>query len=128
MKNILCKVILYAAIMFACHGLYSQTMENNLKVEYKIVEASQIKDSFFKDAENIKSSDELYVVGYISQDLPFKYDISCTLYFFNPGKKGLKRAANVGWVSTGKFFMVKLGSKNVFAKDIACEVEIDMRK
>lgn len=129
MKNILFRFILYIILYLSCSPVFSHAMENNLNIEYKVVEASELKSYFFKDNTNIiLSSNDLYVIGYVSQTMPFKYDIYCKLYFFNPGRRGLKRIADVGWVSDGKFFILKLGSKNIYSKELVYEIKIEMRK
>lgn len=103
-------------------------MENGLNVEYSIVDSNSIRSSFFGDKTFKISENDYYIIGYISQNLPVKYDISCKLYFYNPGKIGLKRTVNIDWVSTGKFFLLKLGPKSLYSTDVVYDIEITMRK
>ena len=106
----------------------AKPMENGLNVEYSIVDSNSIRSSFFGDKTFKISENDYYIIGYISQNLPVKYDISCKLYFYNPGKIGLKRTVNIDWVSTGKFFLLKLGPKSLYSTDVVYDIEITMRK
>ena len=106
----------------------AKPMENGLNVEYTIVDSNSIRSSFFGDKTFKISENDYYIIGYISQNLPVKYDISCKLYFYNPGKIGLKRTVNIDWVSTGKFFLLKLGPKSLYSTDVVYDIEITMRK
>ena len=106
----------------------AKPMENGLNVEYSIVDSNSIRSSFFGDKTFKISENDSYIIGYISQNLPVKYDISCKLYFYNPGKIGLKRTVNIDWVSTGKFFLLKLGPKSLYSTDVVYDIEITMRK
>ncbi len=101
--------------------------ENNAKIEYKVVYAKEIAN-FFENAPKNISLNELYVIGYISQDTPVKHDISCTAYFYNKDKKGLKRIANLGFIGNGKFFILQLGSDEIYDKDLVYELKVDFRK
>ena len=106
----------------------AKPMENGLNVEYTIVDSNSIRSSFFGDKTFKISENDYYIIGYISQNLPVKYDISCKLYFYNSGKIGLKRTVNIDWVSTGKFFLLKLGPKSLYSTDVVYDIEITMRK
>ncbi len=129
MKNYINK-ILALALFFLLHvNAFAENIENGICVSYKVVQAREIETTFFKDSSNAKPMpNDLYVIGYIRQNIPVKYDVSCTLYFYNPGQRGLKRIAKIGWIGTGKFFLLQLGSKDIYSKDLQYEIKIDMRK
>lgn len=119
------KKFIVLALLLVCN--FALGYENNAKIEYKVVYAKEIANFFGNTPKNI-SPNELYVIGYISQDTPVKYDISCTAYFYNKGKKGLKRIANLGFIGNGKFFILQLGSDKIYDKDLVYELKVDFRK
>ena len=121
---------LFISLFYICHiNTFGSTMENGISVSYTVVDAKELEASFFKNDSGVKLlPNDLYVMGYIRQDIPVKHDVSCSLYFYNSGQRGLKRIAKIGWIGTGKFFLLQLGSKDIYSKNLQYEIKIDMRK
>ena len=128
------KSFVFFFVLFICQFCVAKSAHfesEGVKVEYELCDESKIKNFFFPKNENIRllSDDTVYVVGHVSRvESQNADDLLCQLIFFSEGRRGLKRIANVGWISCGKFFILELGSRDLYGDDLICELEVKMRK
>ena len=80
-RRIVKKIFLFLNVFLLSTFAIVDELENNLKVFYRVVQATELQDSFLKNNNDVPiNKDDLYVVGYLSQDIPFKYNITCEIY------------------------------------------------